>query len=112
MQFSVEGSIVRLDSGAVRDFGRRVQRIVDTGSLLVVLLDPDDGSTVSENVFALDSNAQVVWRVQEFEFPNGRTPYTQISRGDDGSIKAYNFSGIMAVLDPTSGRVIRSYVAK
>jgi hypothetical protein len=112
MQFSAQGSVVTLSGGSRRDFGRRVKKVLDLGTRLVVLLDSDDGPPVSENVVALDSSAQVIWRVQEFDFPNGRTPYTQISQAEDGTVKAYNFSGIMVVLDPQTGRITRSYVAK
>ena len=112
MQFSAQGSVVTVGTRGRRDFGRRVKKVLDLGSRLVVLLDSEDGPPISENVVALDGTAQVIWRVQQFEFPNGRTPYTQVSIADDGTVKAYNFSGIMAVLDPQTGRIVRSYVAK
>ena len=112
MRFDVHGNTVRMASGTEQDFGRHIVCALDTGHILVVLLDPDDGPPMSENVFGLDDSARIVWRVQEFEFPNGRSPYTQISQSEDGSVKAYNFSGIMAVLEPQSGRITRSYLAK
>ena len=112
MRFSTQGSVVTISGGNHHDFGRQIKRVLDLGSQLVVLLDADDGPPTSENVEALDESGQIIWRVQQFDFPHGRTPYTQISLAHDGTVKAYNFSGIMAVIDPRTGRIIRSYVAK
>lgn len=112
MHFDIQGSTVRTGTGATRDFGRRIRRAVDLGPILVVLLDPDDGPGTSENVYALDASARLVWRVQARQFPNGRTPYSQISRTDEGAIEAWNPCGVMVVLNPRDGRIIHSYLSK
>ena|SRR5436190_2209401 len=112
MQFAVVGTAVIVGAGSRYDFGRQVRRVVDIGDRLVVLLDPQDGSPIAENIVCVNSTGQLLWRVERFVGPHGHTPYGEISVNADGRISAHNLSGIMAILDPRSGRVVDSYVAK
>jgi hypothetical protein len=112
MTFSAHGNLLLTASGASHDFGRRIKRVLDLRTVLVVLLDAEDGAPLSENIYGVDYSGRVVWRVQAFEFPHGRSPYTQISAAEGGRVNAYNFSGIMAEVDSRDGRIIRSYLSK
>ena len=113
MSVRIEGKRVRLASGATFDAGRRVLRALDTGSILVLLLEPLDGAPMYNNVVGVERDGSVSWQIEEVQMgDDDREAFGELSLRENGELYAYHGSGLMRVLDPTTGAVLRSFVAK
>lgn len=111
MNFRVVGNAIEFSGGHRAQLDAPVLHTLDLGHLLIVVLDPGPLGNYPENVIALNDEGRWVWRVQEFEFPHGRTPYTgaYLTRG---GLALYNQSGVEAFIDQASGRIQRTDLAR
>jgi hypothetical protein len=105
MRFRVLRDAIEFASGQRAQFSAPVLHTLDLGDLLIVILDPGPSGQFPENVYAIDGEGRVVWRVQEYEFPHGRTPYTGAYVAPAG-LALYNRSGVEAIVDPSNGRIV------
>ena len=78
---------------------------------MIVVLDPGPSRAMPENVYALNAEGRVVWRVQRFEFPRGRTPYTGAYEVA-GELALFNQSGVEAFIDRSTGRILRTELVR
>ena len=107
MNYRIVRDAVELVGGRRVQFDAPILDTLDLGSVLIVILDPGSGGQLPENVYAVDGEGRMLWRVQEFEFPHGRSPYTGAYVLPDG-LALYNRCGVEALVDPVTGRILRS----
>lgn len=111
MRYEVVSKSIRFASGAEVTFEQKPLEVLDTGSLLIVVLDPTDLEDLPENVYGIDEAGSIRWRVQRFAFAHGRPPYTGVSATREG-VTLYNRSGVEVWIDPASGRILRTELIK
>lgn len=107
MKYKVVSNSIRLASGQEVAFERRPLEVADTGTVLIVVLDPTGVEDLPENVYGVDTSGRVRWRVQRFDFAHGRPPYTGVNVSARG-VTLYNRSGVEVLIDPLTGRVLDS----
>lgn len=100
----------------VRSSGRRENRVdfvwpvadvLDCGDVLVVRIDPDPGSKDNENVFGVDGNAVIVWKVPARKYIYEDSPYTGIKKAGD-NVRLFNWDGAELLVNPSTGEVLQT----
>ncbi len=105
------GNMLYLPSGRSVRFDQPILEVVEIRGTTIVVLDQPSGRDVSENVFAVDSDGRVVWRIARHEFPQGPDYYVGVS--DAGSVaRLIHFSGFVLDVDPRTGRVVSQRFGK
>lgn len=90
-------------------FNYNIQSIIVLNEKIIVLLDIPMGCKEIDNIYAVDMNANIIWRIQSMKerFPENRffTPYVGVSYNDD-QIVANDFNGGRYVISSIDGKII------
>lgn len=105
------GNLLHLPNGRSIRFDEPILEAVELGGVTIVVLDQPPGRDVSENVFAVDLDGRVLWRVPRQDFPPGPDYY--VGASDGGTVvRLIHFSGFVLDADPRSGRVVSQRFGK
>lgn len=107
LSYIVEGNRIRLPSrpGGVC-FSFPIGDVIETEQAIVICLQIPDESACTENVYAIDRDGNLLWRVksQSFELKGG--PYTLLSLQGE-CICVHSRDGRSYELNPSTGSAIR-----
>ncbi|MDY6885741.1 MAG: hypothetical protein SWL02_18465, partial [Pseudomonadota bacterium] len=73
--------------------------------VLVVLIEPDPGACVNENVFGVEQNGNIAWTIEKRKHVYDDSPYTSVI-AKEGKVKLFNWDGDELLVEPKSGNVI------
>lgn len=99
-----------------RKFKYMILDVQIVGSSFIVLLDIPNGVDEINNIYALNSDGTIKWRVQdptripEFNMSK-HEPYIHISFDND-IIKANTFMGLQFTINPEDGRIMSKKIVK
>ncbi|WP_408959991.1 hypothetical protein [Natrinema sp. 74] len=89
-----------------------VQKIVEINELVVVLFRPPPGEISERNIRAYDRSGTKQWSIEPATMPTGESyRYTGL-RIEDGELWAYNWKGGDYRIDPFTGEIEDSELAK
>lgn len=102
------------ETGNVRSISFRwpIAQVIEAHGVFVVRTEPPPGSCDDENIFGVAGDARVRWQVPRVPHVYEDSPYTGMTVGDDGLIRAHNWDGLTLVLDPATGREMRRYESR
>ena len=107
---SVSGNSLFLSSigsGEKRvDFAWPIAEVLNCDDVLVVRIDPDPGSKDNENIFGVDANGAVVWKVPARKYIYDDSPYTGIKKVGN-NVQLFNWDGTELLVDPSTGGVVQ-----
>lgn len=89
----------------------KIQKVIDTGDMVVVLLDPGSDGSGNTNVVAYNTNGGFEWEIQEAPVDREDKPYMDI-REEGGEIIADNWVGIQATIDLDDGELDATSLTK
>ncbi len=81
-----------------------VKTVLDLNDRIIVL---SRELSLNINVFCLDVDGNILWKIQECPHGDGAKPYTNIRMSDAGELIAYNFIGFDYRVDLNTGAVER-----
>jgi hypothetical protein len=104
--YVIEGNRLRLPAnpGGVR-FAFPIRDVVETEEVIVVCLAVPNGSNYSENVFAVDHDGNLRWRIKPQSFASRSGPYAALSLSD-GHVRLHGKDGQARDVDPKTGMVL------
>lgn len=79
-----------------------VRQTLDVGNIKVVLLDVPVKEMMNENIYGLNPDGQIIWRVVRVPRTTENAPFVSI-RIDKGMIRADSWDGVVVWLDPNNG---------
>lgn len=110
MRAHFSGRSLQLSGGRSVAVDGAILDAIDTGTVLVVVLDQPPHMTLSENVVGLDHQGRIIWRVRPRDLP-GPGFYTGVAERADG-VWLIHYSGFIVRIDPATGRVLGQQFAK
>lgn len=73
-------------------FAWPIAEVLNCGEVLVVRVDPDPGSKDNENIFGVDANGAIAWKVPVRKYIYDSSPYTGMRR-DGAYVWLFNWDG-------------------
>ena len=64
-----------------------------------------DYMVTEQNIFCLDVDGNILWKIQECPHGDGAKPYTNIKISETGELIAYNYIGYYYRVDLNTGTV-------
>jgi outer membrane protein assembly factor BamB len=106
LSYIVEGNLIRLPGrpGGVR-FSLLIGDVAETEEAIVICLRVPSESVCRENVYSIDHDGNLLWRVKPQVFGSRSGPYIALSSQGD-SIRLHSRDGRSHDLDPRTGSVI------
>jgi hypothetical protein len=103
LSYIVEGDRIRLPGkpGGVR-FSFPIGDLIETEQAIVVCLVVPEGKSCSENVYAIDHDGNLLWRVKPRTFEGRSGPYVALS-SQGNFIRLHGRDGRRYDLDPRTG---------
>lgn len=98
-------------------FGGNVQKTLPLshgGAIVLIDMLSSDGSWEEENrnVYRVDAEGNVIWRIGTTARPGERFPYTNVYFDDQGGLRAYSWKGVDYPVDIISGEVGKGDLVK
>lgn len=75
--------------------------------IVVVLLE----QSVDENVYGLNRDGKIIWRIQKEKFPHGVNSYVNMWREGE-NLGLGNFTGYTITADPRTGKILKKEFTK
>lgn len=103
LSYVVEGNCIRLPGrpGGIQ-FSFPIGDVAETEEAIIVCLMVPEGRNCSENVYAIDREGNLLWRVKPQMFESRNGPYVAISSQGD-LLRLYTKDGRAYDLDPKTG---------
>lgn len=105
------GREVILPTGKSLTFDYPVAEILPFQTAAVVRLNPPVGSSGNENVYGIDYEGSVLWRVPQRKTVYRDSPYTGM-RSEADLVRLFNWDGLELLIDPTTGTVLEERSGK
>ncbi len=114
MPLNVSGKQLRLPKGATVEFAYPIREVAEVGNVVVVLLDVPAHESMTENVFGVSQDGDVVWQIEPIpDITNDPTDcYTGFVSATPGKLALCKWGGIGVEIDPNTGRVLRHWIGK
>lgn len=106
-KFVVQDRTVTLPAGKIVTFEHPVKEAIQIGEVLIVILHIPEGTTLTENVFAISKTGQILWqieRIKETSF-NPQDRYVGIVSHDQEIVTIGNWNGMVVDVDLLNGRL-------
>src|SRR5687767_8247378 len=107
--FSVKGNKLIFKSGVEKVFDADISKTLVLGDVLVILLDYM--RVPNENVYGVDKDGNLLWRIQQEKFPYKENPYANIYELN-GRLGLSNYSGFQIEADPLTGKILKKEFTK
>ncbi len=107
MTYSIEGKKVSLSNGNVASFAYEVADALDfpDAQIVAVRLKIPTKAEFNENVFGLDYNGVIRWKIPETRHVYADSPYVGMRRSGS-RLEADNWDGLVLTLDPKTGTIL------
>lgn len=105
------GCEVILSTGKSLKFDHPVAEILPFERAAVVRLNSPVGSAENENVYGIDYEGEVLWRVPRRRTVYQDSPYTGM-RAEADRVRLFNWDGLELLIDPTTGGVLEERSGK
>ena len=92
------------------EFPQPIDQVESFSDVLVVRLRWDNAN--KRNVYGVDANGVIVWRIADLPLNTNGDIYLSISKMSESVVRAISSLGITFDLDPRSGAVLDSFVSK
>src|SRR5438105_1545348 len=114
MNWKIYGKRIVAPNRSVAEFEFPVKETVDVGAVLVVLLDVPPDKVMSENVFGVSKNGEILWQIERVPeiAADSASVYTGIFGHDENIVCLGNWIGVAAEVDARNGKVIRNWITK
>lgn len=100
------------DLGSITvDFDFPVRQVVYHSDNYFVLVEPDVGMILNENVFCVDDTGHIKWQVEKTTHLNVDSPYTKIILTND-QLFLYCWSGEKIEVNPATGKILSKRFTK
>lgn len=93
------------------DFAWPIAEVLNYDGVLVVRVDPDPGSKDNENIFGVDANGAILWKVPVRKYIYDDSPYTGIKKAGQ-NVELFNWDGTELLVNPSTGGVIQETYGK
>jgi hypothetical protein len=114
MMWTISGNQLLLEDGHAVSFPLPISECQQVEDVLVVVLDVSGRNHMTENVFGVTPQGQILWQIEPR--PDiSRDPvnfYTGIDRHLPGRIRLGSWAGIAVDVDIHSGKIVNSFVTK
>lgn len=105
--FKFAGKKLLLKEGKEVEFEVPIKEVMAFGDLVVVLLEQE----MDENVFGVNADGRIAWRVPKEKFPHGVSSYVNMWR--EGELLGLgNFTGYDVTADPLTGKILKKEFTK
>jgi len=111
MSHSIKGKSVELSSGRKVRFRYAIRDTLEIEGVIIVRLDVPVNRKLNENVYALDSQGDLLWQVKPVRHVYQRSPYVGIEKAGEFA-RLFNWDGNVYDVNPKTGDVISSYWGK
>lgn len=106
IEYSFKKNVLKIKySGVDVPFNWPIEKVIAFENVLVVLVEPEPGACVNENVYGVGRNGSIAWKIENRKHVYDDSPYTSIM-AKDGKVKLFNWDGDELLIDPESGIVI------
>lgn len=85
-----------------------IRKVEAVSGLFIVLLDIPFTETYLNNVYAIDNDASIVWRIQDSSvvYPvKNKLPYEHFYIDDNGDVIVSNFYGVSYIINVFNGEI-------
>jgi len=113
-EYLIASNRLMLANGCSIIFEYPIADAKSTQSLIVVLLDVPLGTRDNRNVYAINDNAELLWRIERMSNLDliGQCPYNGIMTVNEESVTLYNWCGFSVVVNIHTGTIISSLFTK
>lgn len=89
------------------EFPFKVQEAVEAGGYIVVLLRVPPGQTMTENVFGVSLNGEVVWQIERIPETSSdpNNAYVGITKMERDMVRIANWNDFVVEINPSDGRI-------
>jgi len=110
--YQIDNKRIKFDNGNEVEFDFPVQSTIVYHKKVIVLLDTV-GGIYNQNIFAVNSDAQILWQIERSENLDllGDCSFTSISIRED-NLSAFNWCGFRFTFDINTGSVLDQYFTK
>lgn len=96
---------------AKHEFQWPIKQVIEFLKSYVIRLEPDLGTIDNRNVYGINYNGEVIWRIENGTFVYKDSPFTGMSKLGD-KVKLLNWDGSDWIVDPETGEVIERSFSK
>src|SRR5438067_12097683 len=108
----IKDNTFECDNHRIVEFEYPIQKCLDLGEVLIVLLRTPYKTLYNENVFGISRNGERLWQVQKnIEYPSGSKdcPFTDVFLNKNNELVLYNWCDLAFVVNPNSGEILKKY---
>jgi hypothetical protein len=105
---------ITLPNGYSLDFEYPIGETLITDDVIVIVLDVSFKVDYKQNVFAISTSGDFLWRISETGLfnPGPNCVYISVIINHDGELVLFNWCDTAVVVDPQTGDVLRKYHTK
>lgn len=107
IDFYIQSNTLHIGTRKI-NFQYEILQVKEIGSLLIITLDIPANSNDIDNVYAVNSDCEMIWQIQsreKFQKNYFKVPYVGVSIQGE-LIKAIDFYGARFLVDPRNGSIV------
>jgi hypothetical protein len=115
MSYSIDQKTIVLPNGSSFDFEHPIKDILVIENIIIILIDPPFKVNYNQNVFAITSSGDFLWRINSVELYYTRSencPYVAIQINKEDELVLFNWCDTAVIVSPLTGDVIKKYPTK
>lgn len=105
INYSTHGNELIVNSSNL-SFPWPVAQVIHFDESIVVRLEPDVGSKFNENVYGVNLNGKIIWKIEPCRHVYEDSPYTHIA-ADGDIVKLSNWDGDELFVSPKTGTILK-----
>jgi len=108
-KYRFEKNILMIEDNKI-EFSHEIRIVIPLSNRLIVLLSIPTNDKTVDNVYAVNSDGDIIWRIQGSQI-KVKFPYVHITLIDD-KLVATDFYGRRFYIDPLEGKITKKDVVK
>ena len=103
--FQIEDKAIVFNTNTRYTFDDYIAEAIPFDDAVVVRLENQGWKRVNENVYAVDYQGRLLWRIPERPLAYGDSPYVSIYR-HNAYVDVYNWDGTILTFEPKTGELM------
>ena len=116
--YSFEGSSIILNNGKTIkfDYAIKEKRVIEIDGMIIVVLEIPPGINYNNNVFALNLNGEIIWRInfkKEQLFSQAKNcSFVGTFLNKEGQLILFNWCDTAFIINPKNGEILDRHVTR
>ena len=115
MKYEIKENKLTINGNQSIKFKYNVKNVVEVNNTIIVLLDIPPKESMSENIFAISDEGQILWQIEPRKDSTKNDPddvYVGLHYINQDEIKAFHWQGLAVVVDTFTGKIKSVLVTK